>query len=452
MVGMFLAPLDGSIVNIALPRIASDLRASIAEVSWVANAYLLTNASLILTMGRLGDVKGLRRVYTIGFAVFGIGSLACALAPTLAVLVAARVVQAVGASMFFATGPAIVAEAFPAQRRGRAIGIVTLAVSAGLMAGPPLGGFLIGAFGWPSIFLVNVPLVLFAIALSRRVLPVGEPHPAPFDLLGSALAAATLLGLLMSLSTGSQRGWDTLTFALMGVATVSGAIFVRHELRHPHPMLDLRMLADWPLASSVAGPVVNYMAMFSASFLMPFFLLRIQGMDEAAAGIVLLASPASMAVFSPIAGRLADRLPNRRLGMLGLVGVAAGLVAISLLPADASVWSVAGSLALLGGGISVFGVPNTNLILTLVPRAHRGVGSALVGAGRTVGMSFGIALASAVVMSRIAGSDMLSRAAPLTSSEAQLLLGAVSAAARAGAVAALIGAVIVYSGGGKDPV
>jgi MFS family permease len=165
MVGTFLAPLDASIVNIALPSIASELNQTVSAVGWVATAYLLTNAALLLSMGRLGDVWGLRRVYVSGMLLFGGGSALCAASSSLGMLVAARVVQAVGASMLFAAGPALVTRAFPAERRGAALGMISLSVSAGLLVGPSLGSLLVGTFGWPAIFIVNVPLSIVVAAI-----------------------------------------------------------------------------------------------------------------------------------------------------------------------------------------------------------------------------------------------------------------------------------------------
>jgi len=446
MVGMFLAPFDSSIVNIALPTLATDLGVSLSQVAWVATAYLLTSASLILAMGRLGDVVGLRRVYTAGFTVFGIGSLACAFAPSLAWLIPARVLQALGAAMFFATGPAIVANTFPAKRRGRALGMVTLAVSVGLMAGPPLGGFLLEAFGWPSIFLINVPLAVLVVFVSSRALPADEPHDVTFDVFGSIWAGGALVGLLVSVSRAAEFGLDFGTAASAAIALVCAVLFVRQEMRHPHPMIDLRLFGNAELGSATVGPVVNYLAMFTATFLLPFYLLRVLGLGESAAGLVLLATPATMAVASPLAGRLADRFDNRRLAAGGLLGVALGLVAISLLPVDASMVTVAAALVVLGVGASLFGVPNTNLILGLVPPAQRGIGSALVGEARTVGMALGIALSSAVVTIVLAGSDMLERGGVLSAVDAETFLGAMALATRIGAGLAVVGMVILVVG------
>ncbi|MDA3936661.1 MAG: MFS transporter [Actinomycetota bacterium] len=447
MVGMFLAPFDSSIVNIALPSLATELGASLSQVAWVANAYLLTTASLILGMGRLGDVVGLRRIYTIGFAIFGVGSLACAFSPSLAWLISARVFQAMGSAMFFATGPAIVANTFPQHRRGRALGAVTLAVSVGLMAGPPMGGFLIEAFGWPSIFLINVPLAVVVVLISAKALPADELHDVTFDILGSIWAGGALAGLLISLSRAADAGLDLITIGAIAAAVACAVLFVYQEMRHPHPMIDLRLFGDARLGSAVLGPAINYLAMFSATFLLPFYLLRVQGLGESAAGLVLLATPATMAIASPFAGKLADRFDNRRLAAFGLFGVAMGLTAISLLPAGASGLMVGAALVLLGAGASLFGVPNTNLILSLVPRTQRGIGSALVGEARTVGMALGIALSSAVVTVSLAGSDMLERGGVLSAVDAQTFLGAMSLATRIGAGLAVLGVAVLVAGG-----
>jgi EmrB/QacA subfamily drug resistance transporter len=365
MAGTFVAPLDSSIVNIALPAIAADLGARLTAVGWVATAYLLTNAALILTMGRLGDTWGLRKVYVSGFAVFGMASLACALSSTLVMLLAGRVAQALGAAMMFASGPAIIANTFPVGERGRALGMLSLAVSAGLMAGPLLGGLLVGSFGWSSIFLINVPLAIVVAALAWRVIPDDRPESNPFDLVGSALAAGALLSLLLGLSEVDRLGATSPAFlGLMALAVGLGAAFVAWERRHAHPMLALGLFRSRAFSVGAAAAVLTYLSLFALTFVMPFLLIRVQGIDTRAAGLVMAVTPAAMALVAPFAGRLSDRWGSRWLTTAGLVVLASALVWLSGATPTTSALTMAAGLLVAGAGAALFGAPNTSAILT----------------------------------------------------------------------------------------
>ncbi len=448
MAGTFMAPLDSSIVNIALPAVSADLGARLTAVGWVASIYLLTNAALILTMGRVGDIWGLRRLYVSGFLVFGVGSLASALAPTLAWLVAARALQAVGAAAMFAAGPAIVAETFPSERRGRALGLVGLSVSVGLMAGPILGGFLVGRFGWPSIFLINVPLSVAGALFAWRVIPDDVPRDEPIDVPGALLSGGALLSLLYGLSEGDRLGWDSpVILAAFAGAAALGVAFVTLERRIEHPMLDLRLFDRWAFSAGALSAVLAYLAMFSVSFLMPFYLLRAKDVGEQTAGLIMSAAPVALALLAPLAGRLSDRWGAQGLSTGGLVGVAAALFGLSRLEPGTGIWMVVALLLLQGAGSAFFQSPNTSAILGATPANRRGVGSAVVGEARNVGMVLGIAVSGALVASQLADPDLLTSAVTLDAEQARRVVGGISVAFRAAAGFALVGAVVSWSRG-----
>lgn len=447
MAGTFLAPLDSSIVNIALPEIAAQLGVRLTAVGWVSSAYLLTNAALILTMGRLGDLWGLRKVYVSGFALFGLFSIWCALAPSLGVLVAGRALQAVGAAMLLAAGPAIIANEFPIGERGRALGMVALSVSFGLMAGPLLGGFLVGSFGWPAIFVVNIPLAFIVSIAAWRVLPADCPIEEPLDLVGSGLGAVSLLSLLLAMSEGERLGWGSVTvLGLFAAAFAFGAAFAAYEGRTDHPMLDFRIFRNWAFTSGVLAATLSYVALFAVTFLMPFYLMRVLGAEPRIAGLVMGATPAVMAFVAPLAGRMSDRWGSRGLATVGILGVAASLWTFSGIAADTSLPYVALLLLGLGLGSSIFQVPNTNGVLSETPRAQRGVGSAIIAEARTLGMALGIAVTGAIVATAGAG-DVLASVGALTSSEADVAVRGMAVAFRAAAVVALVAAALSWSRG-----
>jgi EmrB/QacA subfamily drug resistance transporter len=448
MAGTFLAPLDSSIVNIALPAIAEHFDVRLSAVSWVATAYLLTNASLVLTMGRLGDIRGLKKVYIGGFVVFGVGSVACALAWSLPALIVGRVIQAVGASMMFATGPALVTRTFPPNRRGWALGWLTLSVSAGLMVGPVLGGILLSAFGWPSIFLINVPLAIVVVIAARRMLPDDCPNPEPFDIWGAVVAAAALTVLLLGMSEIDRRGLDS-AFVLgsFAVAAVLGALFVWIEGRVEHPMVDLDLFRSRRFAVGIAAPILAYMSLFAVTFTMPFYLVSARGVGPALAGLILTATPLAMAIFAPLAGRLSDRVGARGLSTGGLVWMAVVLAAMSGLATDTELWVVAALLFLLGMGVSSFMTPNAAAVLRATPRERVGVGSALIGQARSVGMALGIGVTAAVIGSGLAGANVLDSTGALSAADAQLFVDAMGPALMLAGGISMVAALISWMRG-----
>ncbi|MBE0416347.1 MAG: MFS transporter [Coriobacteriia bacterium] len=446
--GTFLAPLDSSIVNIALPAIAADFGARIAAAGWVATAYVLTTASLVLTMGRLSDILGLRRIYVTGFLVFGTGSAACALAPALGWLIAARVLQAIGAAAMFAAGPALVTRTFAPRRRGWALGWISLSVSAGLTLGPATGGLLVGAFGWQAVFLINIPLALIMAVLARRLLPEDCTQSEPFDLTGAVLAAVTLTSLLLSLSEIDRSGITSPNVPGALVVSIAAAIaFVYVEQSKAHPMLDLSLFSKRGLSAGVIAAACSYASLFAVTFTMPFYLLRVRGIDAQFAGLILTATPISMAIFSPLAGRLSDRWGSRGLSTFGLGWLAMSLVAATRLGVDTPPVYVALTLFSVGSGLSVFQAPNTAAILRAVPPGRAGVGSALVGQARNLGMALGIGTTAAIVSVNLRGEDIMAIAGALTREQAEFFVAAMRPALLTASAVALAGAASSWARG-----
>ena len=445
-VGTFLAPLDSSIVNIALPYIAQDLKVSLTAVSWVATAYLLTSAALLLSMGRVGDMWGLRNLYVWGLLIFGAGSAACALSHTLPVLLGARVLQAVGAAMLFAAGPAIVVRTFPPQKRGAALGIVSLAVAAGLTVGPALGGVLVGTFGWQSIFIINIPLSVVAAAIAWFILSEEPPAGERFDMLGAVLAGGALLSLLGAVTEVETYGIGSIEIIGAMLATVFlGMSFVWWERQATHPMVDLRLFRSQAFSAGLGAAVLAYMAMFSVIFTMPFYLLGAKGLPATFAGILLTATPLAMAALAPFVGRLTDTIGSRVLSTVGLVVLAVGLVVISALHADSAPWFIGLALFIVGCGMAIFQTPNTAAVMQATPRARAGVGSAFVAEARNIGMMLGIALTAAIVTLRMGGSaGALEGTGLLDPKVASMLIAGMSFAMRVSAGLALVAAALSW--------
>ena len=402
-VGTFMATLDGSIVNIALPSMAHAFSIDLAAVEWVVVAYLLVVGSLLLPFGRLGEVVSFRRVYLAGFAVFTAASVLCAAAPGIGALVGFRALQGVGAAMLMAMGPAIVARTFGPGERGRALGINAVSVSIGLSLGPALGGLLTELGSWRAIFLVNLPIGLFAIAWAARILPTDRPSRRdPFDVPGAILASAGLATLLLALNRGGAWGWSSpATVGLLLVAAALGAAFLALERRTAVPMMDLRLFAIRAFSAGLASVFVAFVGLFTATFLLPFLLQEGSGLNPLEAGLLITPIPIAAAVVAPFSGALSDRIGSRLPASLGIALLAAGLLSLATLPVAFTPADLAWRLALIGAGQGLFMSPNSSAVLGAVPRPRLGTASGMAAETRVVGQAIGIVVSAAVVAARV---------------------------------------------------
>jgi EmrB/QacA subfamily drug resistance transporter len=461
-IGAFMAPLDGSIVSVALPVMSPDLRLSFPASMWVQAAYLLATAVLLIPMGRLADQHGRVRFYLIGVAVFTAGSLLAALSMSGAWLIVSRVVQGGGAALMVATSAAIVTAVFPPQERGRALGINVMAVYIGLSIGPPLGGILVDTLGWRSIFLINLPIGLVVLVWGWMMLPRSErAQEAPrVDFAGAALLGTFLISLLVPLTFAPEWGWAApLTLALLVLAAVSLAGFVVVERRVDAPVLDLDLLVHNRLfAAANTAALLNYMALYGIGLLTAIFLEIVQDRSAAVAGWLMLSQPLLMAVLSPLSGRLSDRVGSRVLATGGMVTIAFGMVLLAAMPTTAPVWQVAGNLAIVGLGMAAFSAPNTSAIMGSVRRDQLGVASAFLGTMRTAGMALSVALLGGIAASSLgaAGGRLLfthGHSAGAAGLAAQAVSGFAQGyryAMITGAVLALVGAVVSLTRGAHE--
>ena len=430
-VGTFMATLDGSIVNVALPTITRELRSSIAGVEWIVAGYLLVISAALLTAGRLGDLLGHRLVYVGGLLVFTVGSGLCGLAPGLALLTGARAVQALGASAMLAMGPAIVTAIFPATHRGRALGAVASVVALGLTAGPPLGGFIVQHLSWRWIFFVNLPIGAAGVMWSLRVLPRVRPaRPPPLDRRGALLLAASLGSGVAGIQAAPESAGRAAMFITVAVAT--GVLLVHHLRRAPAPVIDLALFRSRVFSAGIAGGVLSYAALFSSTFLTPFFLARVKGLDAGALGAVLTAVPLALSVVAPVAGSLSDRFGPRALGPAGMVVLAAGLVLVGLATQGTTLVVIALRLGLCGAGMGLFQPPNNSAVMGTLPRERLGSGGGMLATARNMGMVVGVSVASALFRAR-AGDVAVAPERFLAGYRAALLVGAAFALAAGGA-------------------
>jgi EmrB/QacA subfamily drug resistance transporter len=407
-IGTFMSALDGSVVNTILPVIRTFFSSDVAAVEWVIVIYLLVVSSLLLTFGRLGDLRGQKTIYVSGFLIFIVSSALCGLAPTVLFLVIARGVQAMGAAMLFANSPAILTKTFPPQQRGQALGMQATMTYLGLTVGPALGGWLAQTYGWRSVFYINVPIGLIAFGLSLAFIPAEKPVGGSlerFDWVGALLFSAGLVTLLLGLNQGHAWGWTSapILACLISAAALLGA-FIWVEARSPWPMLDLTLFRQRIFSAATASALLNYICLYSVLFLMPFYLIQGRGLNPAQAGLVLIAQPLVMAVAAPLSGSLSDRIGSRLLSTLGMAILALGLFLLSRLDGSSPNPAVLAGLAVTGLGTGMFISPNTSALMGSAPRQRQGIAAGILATSRNVGMVLGIGLAGAIFTSVVAQS------------------------------------------------
>src|SRR5512143_1184847 len=390
----FLTPFTVSSVNIALPAIGREFHMSAVLMSWVPTAYLLSAAVFLVPFGRLADIHGRKRVFSWGIGIFTASSLLLAVSPSAQALIAFRVLQGFGSAMIFGTGMAILTSVFPAAERGRVLGMNVAAVYLGLSLGPTFGGFLTHQFGWRSIFLMNVPLgllVIFFLATKLKAKEWAEARGERFDLAGSLLYSASLVSLMYGLSLLPRRMGIVLT-----AAGAAGAVmFVLWERSAESPLLDMDLFFhNATFAFSNLAALINYSATNAVAFLMSLYLQYLKGFTPQGAGMVLVSQPLVMAVFSPLAGRLSDRIEPRVVASIGMAITASGLFLFTFVDESSSVGFDLFGLVLLGFGFALFSSPNTNAVMSSIEKKFYGVGSATLGTMRLTGqmLSMGITM------------------------------------------------------------
>lgn len=400
-VGTFMTALDTSVVNTILPVVNKSFGSAgnVAAIEWVVIVYLLVLSGLLLSFGRLGDLRGHRPVYLAGFFVFVGSSVLCGLAPTPLFLVSLRAVQALGAAMLSANSPAILTKSFPASQRGRALGLQATMTYLGLTVGPTLGGWLADQYSWRAVFFINLPVGVIALALSLWAVPYDSfAHLTErFDWAGALLFSAGLVTLLLGLNQGSTWGWSSLPILTL-LLSAAGFLtwFVRNELQTASPMLDLSLFTRRLFTTSTVSAVLNYICVYSILFLMPFYLIQGRQFSASQAGLLLSAMPVVMAVVAPLSGTLSDWVGSRLPSTLGMAFLAAGLFLLAQLGPQAPLASVALALGVAGFGIGIFVSPNTSALLGAAPRHRQGIASGILATARNVGMVLGVGLAGAV--------------------------------------------------------
>ena len=389
----FLTPFDLSAVNIALPTLAREFSMNAIQMGWVSTAYLLASAVFLVPFGRIADIYGRKRVFATGLSIFTLASFLMILAPSALAVILLRVLQGFGSAMIFGTAVAILTSVTPSEQRGKALGIYTTSVYLGLSMGPFLGGILTSIFGWRSIFAVNVPIGLFTVALILLFLKGewADCRGERFDLGGSIQYGLTLICVMYGFSLLPEREG----FILVIAGAVMLVVFIARELRISEPLWNIRLFVKNRvfLFSNLAA-LINYGATFAVTFFLSLYLQYIKAFSPEYAGMILVVQPVIMALVSPAAGRLSDRIEPGKIASVGMAMTALGLVLLTLIGSDTPLLMVVGILGILGIGLGLFSSPNTNAIMGSVERTSYGVASGTLGTMRLGGqmLSMGIAM------------------------------------------------------------
>ncbi|MHA1360681.1 MAG: MFS transporter [Candidatus Helarchaeota archaeon] len=402
-IGVFMMSLDSSILNIAIPALSKDLKASYEIVQWIPIIYLLVMAVTLIAFGRLADLKGKLKLFKFGLAGFTIGSFLSALALSGEVLIVFRAIQAIGASLLGATGIAMVTETFPKHETGKALGINVAGIYLGLVLGPVLGGILVHTLTWRSIFYINLPIGVALLILSTLQLKESETilKGEKFDQLGTIVFGGFLATFLIALTMGNRIGWGSILIISFFIVAVLGLIaFIFIERHADYPMLDLSLFRkNRVFAAANIAALLNYIATMGVAFLLSIYLQSILGLSPAIAGLLLLPTPVMMALISPLTGRYSDKVGTRVLCFLGMLIMAGALGILILILGDSYIpieWVLL-SQGILGLGIGFFSSPNQSAIMRSVEKRQLGIASGTLSTMRVTGQSISIGLLSAVL-------------------------------------------------------
>ncbi|MFH0966121.1 MAG: MFS transporter [Methanobacteriota archaeon] len=389
----FITPFDGSAVNIALPVIGAEFSMDAISLSWIATAYLLASAVFLVPFGKIADIYGRKKIFMYGIAIFSISSLLMTMVPSTGMLILIRVLQGIGSAMIFGTGVALLTGIFPPGERGKVLGIYITSVYFGLSVGPFLGGILTDHLGWRSIFMINVPIGILAILLIIWKLngEWAECQGERFDRIGSVIYGCSLIAVMYGFSLLPTFTGEI----LIGTGIILGIAFAMYESRISFPVLDLHLFSGNRifLFSNMAA-LINYSATYAITFLLSLDLQYTKGFTPEHAGFILIAQPVVMAIFSPLSGRLSDRIEPGRVASAGMALTTLGLFLLIFLTDITPVWYVIISLIILGTGFGFFTSPNTNAVMSSVEKRYYGVASGTLATMRLLGqmLSMGFAM------------------------------------------------------------
>jgi len=404
-IGVFMSTLDASVVNISLPTITQALHTHVKAVAWVVTGYLIVITGCLLLMGRLADLFGQKRIYFLGFSIFTLGSALCGLSPTIHFLIGSRMVQGFGASALMAIGPAIITTAYPEKDRGQALGLIGSVVSAGFLAGPLLGGFLVEHLGWRSIFFINLPIGAIGIFLTLRFLEGKELiKEVQLDLRGAFLLFFFVTFFVLFLNRVSQAptpllwGWASLSL-------VCFILFIVVELRSPLPLMDLHLFRRRLFISSLGASLLSFWMSGAHIFVVPFFLQGILEFSPSKVGMMVFPVSLTVMVMAPLGGRVSDRVGVRIPATLGLILISLTIFSFTFLKSHVSDYHILWRQVVIGIGVGLFNPANSSAIIGSLPKERIGLASSFLALSRNLGIVIGVAFAEMVIALRTPSSS-----------------------------------------------
>jgi len=406
-IGIFASVVDHGSVNVALPIIAEEFETDLPTIQWVVIIYALAISALLLPMGRLSDLVGRKKVYIFGMVVLGAGAVLSGLSPALEMLFPSRVLQGVGSAMTQGTGMAIITAAFPAHEKGRAIGLYMTMVGVGNVVGPAIGGVVVDAFGWRMVFFLTPPLEIIGIVATWWVMrgwsEAQETSGTRFDWLGAALSTGILVALILAMTTGNKAGWlsPSIIVAFAG-SVVMLVSFIWWELHTDAPMLDLRLFKGKTFTLGISAAFLTFLGSSATLFMMPFYLQNVLGYSAKTAGFVVVPGALCMAVLGTVSGVLSDRFGRRPFTVGGLASSAVGLLILSRVTEDSSLFMVVPALMLMNAGMGIFYSPNSSSVMSTVGQVKYGVVSGFLNLVRNTANVSSIAIATIIVTTTMA--------------------------------------------------
>jgi EmrB/QacA subfamily drug resistance transporter len=399
----YMATLDGSIVNVALPTMAQKLNVPEASIAWVVSAYLIVISATILIFGRLGDIKGNTKIFKAGIVVFTIGSLLCGLSNSLSTLIMARVIQGIGAAAFMATNQGIITQIFPEKERGRALGISGMTVALGTMSGPPIGGFVVSFLSWKTIFLINVPIGIIVFIISLKILKQkAVSSNEVMDIKGSFLFSFGTLTLFLILNFAERLGFKS-PIIIIGIAigTIIISIFFLVEKKTIHPLLELNLFKNKLFSLSIFCAFLSFIVIATSNIILPFYLQNVMKITPSKIGWIMMVYPLVYSFVAPISGYLSDKIGSEILTFIGLCVTTCGVFLLSTVTQSSQILVIIAFIAIMALGNGLFQAPNASLVMSCVTPDKLGITGSLNGLVRNYGMVFGIVLSTALLYNRM---------------------------------------------------
>lgn len=399
----FMACLDSSIINVALPIMAKDLSTSMAGIQQVVTSYLIVISATILIFGRLGDIKGKNSVFKYGFIIFVLGSLLCGISSTLSFLIFSRVVQAIGAAMTMATSQGIITQAFPRNERGRALGISGTFVALGTLLGPPLGGLIVSVVSWKYIFLINIPIGIVSFIAAIKYLPKDKiTHKQSLDNKGALLFLICIITLFWAMLTGQEIGYGNIKIITSFIiSAVCFLLFIMLELKIENPMVDLSIFKNRVFSVNVFCAFVSFIGISCINIIQPFYLQDVLKLSPAKTGFIMMAYPIVLTIISPLSGYLSDKIGGKILTLVGLMITSISLFAMMALNEKSSFLVIIPILSLVALGNGLFQSPNNVLVMSSVEKSKLGIAGGINALIRNLGFVFGVSISTTILYNRM---------------------------------------------------